>query len=213
MTDEVEFAALDPRVRWIIDEMRQPVALSGDGRARVMDAVRAEPAPLREEATPPAWRWALRRRTMRMSPLVGGLLAAGLVGIGVLAGLLAPARGDGLAVAPAEGMPAGDSVPARLAGSTPHNVVVEPGVVKFVFVSPSAARVSLVGDFNEWNPDATPMQRTGGTWTVTVPLRAGRHLYSFVVDGTDWLPDPSAPLADGGFGHTNSVVLVGGSSS
>ena len=86
--------------------------------------------------------------------------------------------------------------------------------MKFVFVAPAAARVSLVGDFNRWDPDATPMQRTGGTWTVTLPLAAGRHLYSFVVDGTQWMPDPSAPLApEDGFGHANSVVLVGDAAS
>jgi hypothetical protein len=208
MSDELELAALDPRVRWIIDEARQPVSLPADSRARLMEALRAEPAPVREVVHPRAWRWALQSRTLRMSPLLGGALAAGLVGIGVLAGLLAPSRGT-------SGEPVADvATPSRLTGSTPHSVVVEPGVVKFVFVAPAASKVALVGDFNEWNPEATQMRRDGGTWSITVPLRAGRHLYSFVVDGTDWLPDPSAPLAgDDGFGHSNSVVLVGGSSS
>jgi hypothetical protein len=55
---------------------------------------------------------------------------------------------------------------------------------------------------------------TGGTWSVVVPLSAGRHEYAFVVDGKQWLPDPSAPLAPvDGLGAPNSVVLVGGSSS
>jgi 1,4-alpha-glucan branching enzyme len=88
--------------------------------------------------------------------------------------------------------------------------------VKFVLVAPQAARVSLVGDFNRWDPAATPMERTptGGTWSVVVPLSAGRHEYAFVVDGKQWLPDPSAPIAPvDGLGAPNSVVLVGGSSS
>jgi len=215
MSDELEMASLDPRVRWIIDEMRQPVAVSDGARTRLLEAVREEPLPEREVAMPRAWGWAMQRRTLRLSPLVGTALAAGLVGIGVLAGLLAPSGGrQGETVRDADVPDAGTpamAMPAR--ATTPHNVFVEPGAVKFVFVAPTASRVSLVGDFNEWNAEATPMQRTGGTWTVTVPLRPGRHLYSFVVDGTDWLPDPSAPLADGGFGHANSVVLVGGSSS
>jgi len=49
---------------------------------------------------------------------------------------------------------------------------------------------------------------------VTVPLSAGRHVYAFVVDGSSWSADPSAPFApDDGFGHANSVKLVGRGSS
>lgn len=201
---------LDPRVRWLIDEARQPVALRADARARLADALQAEPAPVRVRHTPPAWRWAVERRTLRMSPLLGGALAAGLVGLGVLAGLVAPDRaGDGTQVVTTTAEGNATVRPASHAPSTPNGIVVEPGVVKFVFVAPTAAKVSLVGDFNGWDPQATPMQRTGGTWTVTLPLRAGRHLYSFVVDGSQWMPDPSAPLApEDGFGNANSVVLV-----
>jgi hypothetical protein len=35
-------------------------------------------------------------------------------------------------------------------------------------------------------------------------------VYSFVVDGSTWSADPSAPLApDDGFGRPNSVKIVG----
>src|SRR5690349_11385988 len=49
--------------------------------------------------------------------------------------------------------------------------------VEFVFVAPTARNVSLVGDFNGWDATATPMRRTDGrtTWSVSVPLAAGRH--------------------------------------
>lgn len=212
MTEEHDDQALDPRVRWLIDEARQPVALRAGARERLAATLAMEPAPVRERSLPRPWRWVVERRTLRLSPLVGGALAAGLVGVGVLAGLLGPSR-DAAPEQVAGTTARPGSVPARPAANptqTPNGIVVEPGVVKFVFVAPTATRVSLVGDFNQWNPEATPMQRTGGTWTVTLPLRAGRHLYSFVLDGTQWLPDPSAPLApEDGFGHANSVVLVG----
>lgn len=212
MSDEHEELALDPRVRWLIEEARQPVVLRADARERLAAALALEPAPVRERTLPRPWRWAVERRTLRLSPLIGGALAAGLVGVGVLAGLLGPARG-GTPIRVSDAPVRGGSSPVRPAADatpTPNGIVVEPGVVKFVFVAPTAQRVTLVGDFNQWNPDATPMVRSGATWTVTLPLRAGRHLYSFVVDGTQWLPDPSAPLApEDGFGHANSVVLVG----
>jgi hypothetical protein len=83
--------------------------------------------------------------------------------------------------------------------------------VEFVFVAPTARNVSLVGDFNGWDMTATPMRRTDGrtTWSVSVPLAAGRHVYAFVVDGNDWVADPQAPLSpEQWFGQRNSVIVV-----
>ena len=83
--------------------------------------------------------------------------------------------------------------------------------VEFVFVAPSARNVSLVGDFNGWDMTATPMRKTDGrtTWSVSVPLAAGRHVYAFVVDGNDWVADPQAPLSpEQWYGQRNSVVVV-----
>jgi hypothetical protein len=82
--------------------------------------------------------------------------------------------------------------------------------VRFVFASPRAARVSVVGDFNQWNPTAMPLHRLNdGTWIIDVPLVAGRYAYAFVVDGRIEV-DPAAPRAGGDFGE-NSVVMVRGS--
>jgi len=213
MSEEQDVAALDPRLRWLIEEVRQPVAVAPEAKAALMALVRAEPAPVRERPSPRAWRWATERHTLRLSPLVGGALAAGLVGVGILAGLLTSFGDRERETGPvAESPRVPEQLPARADDvSTPHDVVVEPGVVKFVFVAPSASSVTLVGDFNGWDAASTPMQRTGGTWVVALKLGAGRHLYNFVVDGKQWMPDPSAPIApDDGFGHANSVVLVGG---
>jgi 1,4-alpha-glucan branching enzyme len=83
---------------------------------------------------------------------------------------------------------------------------------QFVLDSPGAARVSLVGDFNGWNPETTRLVRdsSSGIWTATVALPPGRHVYAFMVDGTAWTLDPRAPTAqDPDFGTPSSVVLVG----
>lgn len=86
--------------------------------------------------------------------------------------------------------------------------------VRFVVAVPGARRVTLVGTFNDWNPEATPLrpEAAGKVWVVEVPLEPGRHEYAFVVDGERWLADPSAPAADGDFGVPNSVVTVAGRS-
>jgi len=84
--------------------------------------------------------------------------------------------------------------------------------VPFVLTAANAVRISIVGDFNDWDPAATPLQRVDGQgWWVVVNLRPGRYRYSFVVDGTRWIADPSAPrAADNDFGTENSVVTIPG---
>jgi hypothetical protein len=199
LDDELEF---DPTLEQVVAVARRPVAMDPAAKRRVMMAVRADARPSRAVSR---WAWLTDARPLRLSPIVGAALAAGLVGVGVLVGLDLGSPRDVAVPAPESGIvvrPPGDDT-------------VRDGV-KFVLVAPQAARVSLVGDFNRWDPAATPMQRTptGGTWSVVVPLSAGRHEYAFVVDGKQWLPDPSAPLAPvDGFGTPNSVVLVRGSSS
>ena len=105
----------------------------------------------------------------------------------------------------------------RFASSRPPEAVTTPSAVRgpqsvrFALVAPGASRVSLVGDFNQWNATATPMRQLGDgrLWLVEVPLPPGRHVYAFVVDG-DVTPDPAAPRAgEEDFGTPSSVVLVG----
>ena len=100
----------------------------------------------------------------------------------------------------------GEPIPTTTADVTPGSVV------QFVIVAPSASVVSLVGDFNDWSDAAMPMEREAGNsiWSVTVPLEPGRYRYAFLVDGTTWLSDPSAPPAlDDEFGRPGSVVTIG----
>jgi len=88
-------------------------------------------------------------------------------------------------------------------------------LVQFVLTAPKASHVTVVGDFNEWDPAATPMaRRDGGAWTAAIPVAPGRHVYAFIVDGDRWVADPAAPLApEDGFGIRNSVIVVGGQES
>ena len=64
--------------------------------------------------------------------------------------------------------------------------------VNFICKAPQAQAVSLIGDFNGWNPDANPMrQQPDGAWLIMVELRHGHHRYAFWVDGQLTL-DPRA---------------------
>jgi hypothetical protein len=181
-----------PYVEYIAREARRPVAIDPAARERIMAAVRAEPLPRRRSVF---WQSIVAPRSFTLSPVTSSLIAAGLIGIGVLAGALASNR-DG----------------RHTAGQVPpvaHGLPVSDTVVRFVFVAPNAGKVSLVGDFNDWDETRSPMMRADkdGLWSVTLPLSIGRHVYAYVVDGT-WHVDPSAPMAGDGFGHMNSVKLV-----
>lgn len=64
--------------------------------------------------------------------------------------------------------------------------------VNFVCSAPGAQHVSVIGEFNGWEPNAHPMKRQlDGAWTAQVQLSHGHHQYLFCVDGQPQL-DPRA---------------------
>jgi|ERR1043166_3356996 1,4-alpha-glucan branching enzyme len=68
--------------------------------------------------------------------------------------------------------------------------IVKP--VVFICHANGAASVTIMGDFNDWDPRANPMTRQAdGGWRIEVPLSHGHHHYVFVVDGRRML-DPQA---------------------
>ena len=93
---------------------------------------------------------------------------------------------------------------------TPAAPVVTPAGVRFAIVKPEASAVFVAGSFNQWSASSHPLQREGtqGTWTATVVLPPGEHLFMYLVDGT-WVTPPAAEgYADDGFGGRNGVVVV-----
>ena len=66
-----------------------------------------------------------------------------------------------------------------------------PGLVTFALHAPEKHFISLIGDFNRWDPSADPLHySTNGTWWLTRPLPPGEHRYQYLVDGTRRLADP-----------------------
>lgn len=83
--------------------------------------------------------------------------------------------------------------------------------VAFSLDAPAASRVSLVGDFNNWDPSATPLERvsSAGRWEAVLSLTPGRYQFTYVVDGSLWVRDPGLPQATGDdFGQPTSVITV-----
>ncbi len=83
--------------------------------------------------------------------------------------------------------------------------------VEFEIDAPTADRVSLVGDFNNWDQAAVPMRRgtRPGQWQTTVPLPNGWYRYAFLVDKSVWIADPAKSIApDADFGQPTSLLVV-----
>jgi 1,4-alpha-glucan branching enzyme len=69
--------------------------------------------------------------------------------------------------------------------------------------------VSVVGEFNEWQPERHPMKmRKDGTWAATVRLEKDRRYeFRYVVNGERWMADEEADaLVLNPYGGQNSVV-------
>ena len=168
----------------------EAIRMSPDFDARVMQRVREESQLI---VVPGLWRWMTRSRTIRVSPLGGLAIAAGLAGVVALA-----AQRDG-------GSRSVFTTPTAAVAPTAH-------MTEFVFVNSSASSVSIVGDFNDWEEGGSPLRRVSekGVWAITIPLAPGRYHYTFVVDGTKWEADPYAPRTlEDDFGRPNSVITVG----
>lgn len=82
--------------------------------------------------------------------------------------------------------------------------------VVFVTLYPRAQQVHIAGDFNNWQPQQTPMEKLAGSgaWKTKLNLPAGKYRYRLVVDG-QWQQDPYNEMTETNpFGEANSVLVV-----
>ena len=166
----------------IVQELQRPVRIDESFDRRVMVRVRRAHAERRPRGVA-SWLGAATRVTHH--PGWAAAVAAGVIAVATL-GIM---RGR----APKLAAP----------------VSAEP--VQFVLVAPDAHSVSVVGDFNDWglNDSALPASNHDGVWSVTAPVPAGVHRYAFVINGKQWVPDPSAPRSSSDdFGMPSSALVV-----
>lgn len=190
MDDDREWSRIEQELR------RQP-AVSRAAIAQIMTRIHEAPSP---GPLARLWSWMAAPR-FSLSPI--GAIGAAVLLVGVAVGVARRTPSS-----PANPSPPVTRVLASSPGANRQDV-------QFVLVANAASDVRIVGDFNDWDARATPMQRSGsaGVWSVVVPLAPGRHVYAFVVDGKQWVPDAAAPRApENEFGTPNSIVMVGGSS-
>ncbi|MCB0991688.1 MAG: isoamylase early set domain-containing protein [Acidimicrobiales bacterium] len=70
--------------------------------------------------------------------------------------------------------------------------------------------VSVVGDFNGWDPWATPLKkRSNGRKSAVVKVPAGTELrFRYLADGGEYYDDPDAELEPNGFGGVHGRVVA-----
>jgi 1,4-alpha-glucan branching enzyme len=79
----------------------------------------------------------------------------------------------------------------------------------FSCIAPFAKQVSVVGDFNHWNPFANPMLRMpDGGWVLSLPLHHGHHQYYYLIDGRPALDPRSVGTVQNEQGEAVSLIAV-----
>jgi hypothetical protein len=74
--------------------------------------------------------------------------------------------------------------------------------------APEAESVCVAGDFNNWSPHSTPLQKRHDRWVAAIDLAPGTYQYRLVIDGK-WQHDPHATRTETNpFGDLNSVVEI-----
>lgn len=67
--------------------------------------------------------------------------------------------------------------------------LIDGSTVEFRTWNPTARMISLVGDFNHWNPENDLLRRgSDGIWRLRKRLSKGDYRYKFIIDGR-WQPD------------------------
>jgi predicted carbohydrate-binding protein with CBM48 len=193
----------DPLVQRAVEELRRLPTLDRVAVARIATAAAAARLASAEDDL------VLRPRPrIRWWMTVGLAAAAGIIGF-VARDLMPFDRAASVDIARVS-TPAVAPAPVRPAASTTADIPMVPQ--QFVLEQAAARSVSVVGDFNNWNPKATPMVRSndGGPWSTIVPLVPGRHKYGFMVDDSIFTLDPrTAKVRDPDFGTEASVLMVG----
>lgn len=186
----------DTMIQRAIDALSAPERFDDDFEESLVAAIRADrplarraPEARRSPRFTPAW-WAAPM-SIRLSPIAGLAMAAGVATIAITGTLGVAHRAPPVVVAAAPEV---------------RDTVT---FVRFVFVG-RAKSVTLVGDFNRWGGDRTALSETAsGAWSVSVPVTNGRHEYAFIVDGTRWVADPLAPTTTDDFDTKSSIITVG----
>lgn len=195
---------LQVRRTWtLVSAPEVPDGFADRTMAAVEDETMAESVLLRRVQR--FWTWLTTPQPVALRP------AFGLVAVVLVAVLI----GGVLSFGPARLSPSTtpSDAPVATTASTAQATQTEAPVVwtRFTYINNEASSVAVAGDFSEWEPIPLSAETVDGetVWTGLVPVSKGEHQYMFVVDGSEWVTDPLAPVQrEDGFGHRNAVLRL-----
>lgn len=87
--------------------------------------------------------------------------------------------------------------------------------VKVTFVLPmdgGDSPTAVVGEFNRWDPEATPLRRRRGQLSATVSIAPGRrYAFRYLAEGGRWFNDEAADdYQPNAYGGSDSVLDLTG---
>ena len=80
---------------------------------------------------------------------------------------------------------------------------------QFSFYAPQAKKVTVAGNFNNWDIKALTAKRDSkGNWVAKANLKPGKYEYKFFVDG-HWVNDPKCTsCVPNGMGSCNCTLEI-----
>ena len=211
LAQELIGAADGPQIKSkrLVDSLADRLESIGASAAELLKSTRPEPSPAPVSREPQT---IIRPPVQTPSPVQPAPQAPALVAQPVAPKAEAPAAKPAPVVtaqAPAAPAPqAAAAMDAKLSHYYGVNQISD--AVVFVTLYPRANSVHLAGDFNNWQPSASPMQRIGdtGVWQTKLKLSQGMYRYRLVVDG-QWQQDPYNERTEvNPYGEYNSVVEI-----
>jgi len=80
---------------------------------------------------------------------------------------------------------------------------------RFVIYEPSATQVELTGTFTDWQRKPMKQIGTTGYWELSLIVPSGEHRFSYILDGSQHMTDPTLPVKEkDDFGGANSILKV-----
>jgi len=84
----------------------------------------------------------------------------------------------------------------------------EQKAVTFELEYKHATSVHLVGEFNNWDKNATQMSFENGKWKVEILLSENKYQYKYLIDNHKWITDPNADIVNTPNGGKNSIIYI-----
>lgn len=83
------------------------------------------------------------------------------------------------------------------------------GSTRFVYMGDAGSSVSLVGDFNRWDPYLTPMKESPvhpGVYSITMAIPSDFRYYRYVVNGEEIADPDNFRSSRNGWGEVVSII-------